>query len=186
MSTPINSDVYIVKDYKQQLSDHLYLSHYTKIISRLNLEMPIIGFVQRNHMKKLFSITSIAFHIWYKSIQLQAIFFLKENWDTHKYKFRCYYSPLTWSQVSFTASTSFPSPRTRIIHALLPARFKIKDQFSLGYIHSYKEIRRVFSSSYVTLSDRQKLNKKFQQKGKASGTFSFCVTWYESLRYFWL
>lgn len=49
-SSPINSGIYMVEDYKQQLSDHLYLSHYTKIISRLNLEISIVGFVRRKEI----------------------------------------------------------------------------------------------------------------------------------------
>lgn len=58
-------------------------------------------------------------------------------------------------------------------HVLLPARSKIKDQFSLGrrYINSYKGVeRRVSSSSYVTFLDRQKNSAK--RKGRMYSEFS--------------
>lgn len=95
------------------------------------------------------------------------------NWNAHKYQFQLLFFSDMVIGLSCRACSFFPSSETRIMYALFPTRSEIKDQFPLGYINSYKEIRRVFSSLRDPFRQTKDLTKKFNERKKCIRSIQF-------------
>lgn len=88
------------------------------------------------------------------------------NWNAHKYQFQLLFFSDMVIGLSCRACSFFPSSETCIMYALFPARSEIKDQFPLGYMNSYKEIRRVFSSLRDPFRQTKDLQKNSTREKK--------------------